>query len=282
MKINVIGVLVLALSAGAMSNSGGSVPAHKANFAAGATSTGWINFDFYDGKHIFIPAKVNGRGTVLLLGTGLAVADIGQTFATAIGAKPKKDPASPEHDGASTIRGLQIQIGNLTLQDLSATVVDFSALSKHMGHSLPFLIGDDSFEDLAVELDFANHRIAFRDPASLLRPTGAVEVPLTRGHDEHLVPVSLEGAAPAEFELGLGNSGEMLVYESYYQPHKVLEGRRSSQRLAAGTGGFVPETVATLSRVKFAGINLVRSGAAGTAGACRVCLTTVICSARMP
>ena len=48
----------------------------------------------------------------------------------------------------------------------------------------------------------------------------------------------------------------MLVYESYYQIHKVLEGKRSSQRLAAGTGGFVPEPVATLNHIKFAGTEL--------------------------
>jgi hypothetical protein len=259
MKISFAAVLFLALSSGSTSNSTGSAPVHKAIFAAGATSTGWIDFDFYDEKHIFVPAKVNGHDAAVLLATGLPVPDIDRAFAAAIGVEPKDNltsSAQAEHDGAPTIHGLQIQIGNLSLPDLSASVVDFSALSKHMGHSLPLLIGDDSFDDLALEIDFAHHRIAFRDPASLAKPNGAVEVPLTREHDEHLVSVSLEGAPSAEFELGLGNSGEMLVYESYYQIHKVLEGKRSSQRLAAGTGGFVPETVATLNHIKFAGIEL--------------------------
>jgi hypothetical protein len=246
------------LEAGSISNSPGSAPAHRAVFAAGATSTGWIDFDFYDEKHIFIPAKVNGHDAEVLMATGLPVPDIDKAFAAAIGVEPKENLASAqsEHDSAPTVHGLQIQIGNLSLQELSASVVDFSALAKHMGHSLPLLIGDDSFDDLAVEIDFARHRIAFRDPASLAKPTGAVEVPLTREHDEHLVPVSLEDAPSAEFELGLGNSGEMLVYESYYQIHKVLEGKRSSQRLAAGTGGFVPEPVAMLNHIKFAGTEL--------------------------
>jgi hypothetical protein len=256
---------VLALGAGSTSSSPGSAPIHQTIFAAGATSTGWIDFDFYDEKQIFIPAKVNGHDTSVLLATGLPVPDIDQAFAAAIGVEPKKDPASStqsEHDGAPTARGLQVQIGSLSLQNLSASVVDFSAPAKHLGHSVPFLLGDDSFENLAVEIDFAHHRIAFRHPASLAKPAGAIEVPLTREHDEHLVPVSLERAPPAEFELGLGNSGEMLVYESYYQSHKVLEGRRSSQRLAAGTGGFFPETVATLNHIKFAGIELANMPAA--------------------
>ena len=112
------------------------------------------------------------------------------------------------------IRGLQIQIGNPSLRDLPASVVDFSAPAKHMGHPLPPLIEDDSFDDRAVEIHFARHRIAFRDPVSLAKPNGMVDVGLTREHAEHLVPVSLEGAPSAEFELGLGNSREMLVYSS--------------------------------------------------------------------
>lgn len=257
MKISFAAVLVLALGAGNTSNSQGSAPVHKAIFAAGTKSTGWINFDFYDEKHIFIPAKVNGHDAAVLLATGLPVPAIDKAFAAAIGVDPKDNPASSpqsEHHDASTIRGLQIQIGNLSLPDLSASVVDFSALAKHIGHSLPLLIGDDSFDNLVVEIDFVRRRMAFHDPASLAKPTGAVEMPLAREHAEHLVPVSLEGAPSAEFELGLGNSGEMLVYESYYQTHKVLDAKRSSQRLAAGTGGFVPEAVATLNHIQFAGI----------------------------
>ena len=259
MKISFAAVLVLVLGAGNISNSPGSAPVHKAVFAAGATSTGWIGFDFYDEKHIFIPAKVNGHDAVVLLATGLPVPDIDKAFAAAIGVEPKENPASSaqsEHDSAPTVRGLQIQIGNLNLQDLSASVVDLSPLAKNMGHTLPLLIGDDSFDDLVLDIDFARQRLEFRNPASLVKPAGAAELPLTREHDEHLVPVSLEGAPSAEFELGLGNSGEMLVYESYYHLHKVLEGKRSSQRLAAGTGGFVPEPVATLKQVKFAGTEL--------------------------
>lgn len=67
MKISFAAVLVLALSAGSMSNSPGPTPVHKTIFAPGATSTGWIDFDFYDEKHIFIPAKVNGHDAAVLL-----------------------------------------------------------------------------------------------------------------------------------------------------------------------------------------------------------------------
>ena len=83
-----------------------------------------------------------------------------------------------------------------------------------------------------------------------------------RADNEHLVPVSIEGAPPAEFELGLGNSSEMLVYQPYYDSHKLLENRRLSKRQAAGSGGFVIETVAMLHNAEFAGVTFPNMPAA--------------------
>lgn len=255
---------LLVLSVPGMSNADGPATVHRATFSGAATSTGWIDFDFYDGKHIFVPAKINGHDTMIMLATGLPVPDIDKAFAASIGLKPKGSAAPPTASDAAAnlINGVQIQIVNLTLPDTAASPVDFSALAQHIGHPLPFLLGDDAFSGLAVDIDFAHHRIAFSDPASQVKPAGAVEVPLTRVQDERVVPVSIEGAPPAQFELGLGNAGEMLVYQSYYDPHKLLEGRRASQRLAAGTGGFIPEAVATLSRAQFAGIEVTKMPAA--------------------
>jgi hypothetical protein len=248
-------IAALALITGTLSNSMPTSRArtHKAAFTDRASSTGWIDFEFHDGKRIFIPAKINGHETMVLLATGLPTPDIDKSFAASIGLGG---------DTANSVNDVQIQIGDLSLQTTTASVVDFGPLAKHIGHPLSFLLGDDAFKELAVDIDFAHHRIAFRDPATLPKPAGAVEVPMTRVQDEHLVPVSIEGAKPAQFELGLGNSGEMLVYQSYYQSHKVLEGRRTSQRLAGGTGGFVVESVATLGRAEFAGVEFVKFPAA--------------------
>jgi hypothetical protein len=92
------------------------------------------------------------------------------------------------------------------------------------------LLGDDASNELAVDIDFVHHRIAFSKPANQVKPDGAMQHPLIRVEETPLVPLSIEGAPPAQFELG------------------------TSKRLAAGTGGFIPETVATLNRAEFAGL----------------------------
>jgi len=125
----------------------------------------------------------------------------------------------------------------------------------------PFLLGDDLFNNLAVDIDFAHHRIAFRDPAGLTRPPGAVELPLIRCLDARSVPVSIEGGPPVQFEFYLGDPSPLTVYQAYYQSHHLLEDRPTSLRLGGGIGGggaLPREAVATLRQVRFAGVDFTQ------------------------
>jgi PDZ domain/Aspartyl protease len=251
----------LMVAGAAVSSSAGTAP----HFANGTTSTGWIDFELQGGKRIFIPAKINGHDAMVLLASGLPVSDIDRTFAESIGLHKNDGSATSAANGSDSgnlIRGVRIEIGNMALQDTSASLVDFAPLAKHIGHELPLLLGDDAFNQASVDIDFAHHRIAFSKPGSQPRPEGAIEVPLTRVDGTPLVPVSIEGAPPAQFELGIGNSGEALVYQSYYDAHHLLDSRQTSKRLAAGTGGFIIEPVAELRRVQFAGITFTKMPAA--------------------
>jgi len=103
-----------------------------------------------------------------------------------------------------------------------------------------------------VDIDYSHHRLAFRDPTRVARPTRAVEVPLIKLDGERTLPLSINGAPLVQFELEIGNvSGPLLVVPSYAEAHRLLEGRRSSQRLS---GKFI-EPVLTLDHLGFAGVN---------------------------
>ena len=261
MKLSLLLASTLMALGSVFPSAAGTVP----HFANGASSTGWVDFEFQDGKRIFIPARINGHETKVLLVTGLAVSDIDKTFAASIGLRNHASPepgAAASADSGSLIHGVNIQIGNMTLQDTDAAPVDFSQLAAHIGHELPLLLGDDAFDQSSIDIDFARHRISFSKPGSQPKPEGAIVLPITRVDDIPLVPVSIEDATPAQFELGIGNSSEMLVYQSYYDAHHLLEGRKASKRLAAGTGGFIVEPVAMLRRVQFAGFTFTNMPAA--------------------
>jgi hypothetical protein len=233
-------------------------PVHMAVFSNGATSTGWIDFDFFAGNRIFFPARVNGQEVDVLLDSGATVSGIDKGFPAKIRLQSKGNFSAPGTGGVDTmgfVGGLEVQIGDLTLHGVNAAALDFAPVGDRIGHPMPFVLGDEIFNELAVDIDFAHHRLAFRDPASLELPAGATEVPLRRMFGNRSVPVSVEAAAPVEFEFDLGNGAPLEVYPAYYQAHGLPGARRTSQMMGGGVGGFRAETVASLRHFTFAGVD---------------------------
>ena len=107
MRLASTATLVLAFGTLGISCVASPAPVHKAIFKDGASSTGWIDFEFQDGKRIFVPVKINGHDTMVQLATGLPISDIDKSFAASVGLHP--------NSGSNSINGLQIQIGALTL-----------------------------------------------------------------------------------------------------------------------------------------------------------------------
>jgi hypothetical protein len=126
------------------------------------------------------------------------------------------------------------------------------AYAPVLGQPLNFWLGEELFRQVVVDLDFAHHRVAFRDPTSVRVPTGAIELALTEVDGEWVVPLSVDGAAPALFELELGNmNGPLLVSPVYAAAHKLLEGRPVSQRRS----GPFEETVVSVDHLSLAGVD---------------------------
>jgi len=236
-------------------------PARHAVFSNGARSTGWIDFEYFGGNRIFFPARVNGHDVVVLLDSGATVSGIDRAYAARIGLQPQGGFTAPGTGGVDTmgfVGGLDIQVGELTLHGVNAAALDFAPVAQRIGHPIPFVLGDEVFNELAVDIDFAHRRIAFRNPEDLAKPDGAVEVPLNRVFGNRSVPVSIEGAAPVQCEFDLGNGSPLEIYPAYYQPHRLLEGRPTSKVMAGSIGGFHPWSVATLDRIAFVGIDFPR------------------------
>ena len=228
---------------------------HKATFSDGASSTGWIPFEFFGGRRIFIPAKVNGHDIVVLLDSGAQASVIDKGVAQSIGLKPKGEAnlqGSGGDETAAIVDGVTVEVGALKLSNLTAISIDLQSHAGDLGHSLPFVLGDELFRELAVDIDFANRRIAFRDPARITRPQGAVELPLVAPVGLRTIPVSVDGASPVQFQFDLGSSSPLMVFPPYAKAHGLPDGR-TSQRFSGGAGGMHPETIASLGKVEIGG-----------------------------
>ncbi len=220
-------------------------PAQRAIFKAGPSSTGWVDFTPYTHFGIYLPVRINGHEGMALLYGGPS--NIDEHFAASIGT-PAKDPGGP-------VRGVEVQVGDLTLQNASAKPADLEAQgydAKILGQPVLFRLGEEVFNQVAVDIDYAHHRVAFRDPSTVTKPAGAIEVPLVERDGERVVPLSINGDAPAQFELELGNViGPLLVAPAYVQTHKLLDGHPTSQRQS---GPFI-ETVVSVDHLRFAGVD---------------------------
>jgi hypothetical protein len=189
-----------------------------------------------------VPAKVNGQDVLVQIIDGTATSYIDKDFAGA---------------GLNDTVNVQVQLGDLRLRDVKALSVNMGAKRSNPIFQ-PFTLADDLFNEIAVEIDFAHHRIAFRDPATVTKPAGAVDLPLSPGGEARTLPVSIEGAAPVQFEMFLGDPAPLTVYQPYYEAHTLLENRPTSIRLGGGLGGRPQEPVATLARAQFAGVDFVK------------------------
>jgi hypothetical protein len=231
--------------------------AHKATLSDGASSTGWIPFEFFGGRRIFIPAKVNGHDIVVLLDSGAQSSVIDKGVAQSIGLKPKGEAnlqGSGGDETAAIVDGVSVEIGALKLSNLTVASIDLQAHAGQLGHALPFVLGDELFGELAVDIDFANRRIAFRDPARITRPQDAAELPLVSLIGVRSIPVSVDGASPVQFEFDLGSALPLMVFPAYGKAHGLLDGRRTSQRLSGGAGGMHSQTIARLDKLELGGV----------------------------
>ncbi|MBF5043509.1 hypothetical protein FGE12_14010 [Aggregicoccus sp. 17bor-14] len=230
----------------------------KVRFAEGRHSTGFLPFEFFNENRVYIPAKVNGRDTQVLLDSGAEMTVVDAGYARELGLAAQGTlPAvgSGGQDRAQLAAGVDILLGDLQLKGLTVAIIDLAQVAKEIGHPLPVVLGKEAFNQLVVDVDFPNRRIAFHEPRGFQAPAGAVKVPLkesTGGMRE--VQISVEGRPPVPVLFDVGNGGALSLYAAYWKRAGLLEGRRHSRTLSGAVGGLQERDVAVLGTVRLAGV----------------------------
>lgn len=208
--------------------------------AGAPAGSGWIPFVHYTNLGIYFPVTINGHQVEAQLWGGPTVID--KTFARTI---------------ALPAGSVSLELGTLPVANVNIKEDDFTPSLGRMlfGRPLVARIGENIFERFAVDVDFANQRLAFLPVDAVVPPPDAVEVPLVLQDGERVVPASVNGAS-AEFELELGNViGPLLVTPAFANGQKLLVGHPQSQRIS---GPFI-ETTVSADRLAFAGVDFPRT-----------------------
>jgi hypothetical protein len=242
--------LLAVLIAGVMATTVQAQPAE----AVPPGSTPWIPFELANGRQIYLPVKVNGQPVMALLDSGASRSIIDLGFAKALGLTPHGQTKITGSNGVQTggdVDHVEVVIGNLNEHDFPLTALDLRPMAQQSQHPIPYVIGDDMFDDIAVDIDFAHRRLRFRQPGPDIKPAGAVEIPLTREQGRILAPVSVEGRSPILAEIDLGDAGAITLSPAYAK--SLLAGRAATKQTHIGIGGVRLSTLATLKSLMFGG-----------------------------
>ena len=224
------------------------------SFAPGSPgSTGQIAFDFFNNNRIYIPARVNGVETVVLLDSGAESSVLSAAFAKQIGVAAESSVTAVGTGGtqdAGLARGVKIEIGALTLKGLTVGIIDLAAVEKQIGRPLPVILGKEVFNELIVDIDFDKRLIAFHDPATFEAPAGSARLDLIENNGIRMIEASVEGRAPARFDFDIGNGSPLILSPGYVEAERLLDGRPTSKTLAGAIGGMRTADTLTVKTLK--------------------------------
>jgi hypothetical protein len=230
----------------------------RVTIAGDADSTGWIPFDFYRRQRIFLEVTVNGVETFAILDSGAEMTALDAKLARAAGLSGSGAVTAEGTGGTAEVQfatGAEIGVANLALRDMTVAVLDLSDLARRLlGRPIPVILGKEVFNELIVDIDYPNRRIAFHDPARWSYQGDGIGVELPELADSRVVEISVEGSEPilASFDIGQGST--LTLFEAYVEHSGLLDGRPASTRRGGGVGGEVISPVTTVRTLAFGGI----------------------------
>ena len=238
-----------------------ALPLHKLIVHIPSGGSGWIPFRM-KGDLILLDASVNGRQTTAMLDSGAGLTTLDATFARAlglVGVGAGNVAGMGGVVGLSYTPGLHVEIAGTRFTGITAGVLDLSSMLK-MGLPLRFVLGAEIFNQVAVDIDYPNKRIAFRPPGDvggeIKRHVGASVLPLHTFEAAFTSPISVDRRGPIPVQLDTGNNGVFNLYPAYWQSVASLAEAPGTMALTGGAGGFAPSRQVDVPRLRLGSVVL--------------------------
>lgn len=232
-----------------------STTAKASPFTAGTGFSGWIPFEFFGNSRIFIPAKVNGVATKVMLDSGASETVIDVRFVKKLKMKETGNFSGQGAGGSAAyteLHGVNIELGAIVFRDTASVGIDMSAVEKQVGHDLPVVLGGDVFAQCVVDIDFPGHRIAFRDPSTFKPPLDAKAAAVTKAGENFAIQAVVEGR-PAKLVFDIGNASPLNLYAEFWERPGFIGTRPISTTKNGGLGGMHVYKLADLKAIDVGG-----------------------------
>jgi hypothetical protein len=206
-------------------------------------------------NRLFLDAIVNGHPVRALLDSAAESSLIDAGFAHEIGIAGGKTVGARGSGGdtkAELANGVIIEALGLKLGPLTVAVLDLTDVGKRLLHGpLRFVLGRELFDAARLHIDIANGRIGAMPRT--VEPDG-VRLDLRTERGIETFPAAVEGHAPVQTAIDLGNGGEVLVGAQYAKELGLLsDGRPIVEKPGGGIGGEKLRQTLTLRSLDIAG-----------------------------
>ena len=126
-----------------------------------------VPFKLFQGNRVIADGTINGRPVEFLLDTGAGMASIDRAYARSIGIAEGEKVEARGSGGAveaEIVSGVRLDIGGVTLADVTAMVMDLSVVSKGIGRPVPVVLGRELFDNVALTFDWPQSRMILSRP----------------------------------------------------------------------------------------------------------------------
>ncbi len=234
-------------------------PAPDFSMAAGRTST-TLPFELIN-NHIFIEARLNGRGPFrLLCDTGgsnvvtpelakeLGLKSEGALEGTGVGEKS-------EDVGLTKVKSLQV--GDVTLSDQAFAVFDLKTMNEVEGFPLRGLIGYEVFKRFVATIDYEHQTLTLTLPSAFVSPKKGTVVPFKFSGTIPEVQGEIDGI-PGKFHIDTGSRTSLTILAPFAKAHdlKTRYGAKVEAVTGWGVGGPARGLVVRAGVLKLGGVTV--------------------------
>ena len=215
-----------------------------------------IPFELFRENRIMLSGRLAGNETIMILDSGAGVTVVDKDYAKAIGLKKGLKITAQGVGGsqdAELVEDVTIEVGNLKLTGVSVAVIDLDDVEKGIGRPIPVILGRELFMSSVVGIDFDRELMTLSPAKNFTAPAGATEVKLKRDRALHYFPVSIDGLAPVDAALDLGNGGAISLSREYHEKTPEIGKLPYAVGFAGGVGGMHETKRVTLPTVGIGG-----------------------------
>lgn len=216
------------------------VPAEKmTDFSiAGGKDQATLPFDLLN-NHIYIKARVNGRGPLNLLvdtgGANLLTPTAARTLGIGSeGALAGRGTGEKTVD-MSLAKVEKLTLGDVTLKDQVFYIVPLEPMTEVEGIPFHGLVGYEVFKRFVVKIDYADRLLVLRRPESFVYGGEGTPVPFVFDSQIPEVSGSIDGIA-GWFKIDTGSRSALQLYGPFVEQHKLVEKYHAKVETLTGWG----------------------------------------------